>query len=69
MKVESRNGLKDVDKIYYNGKVPTLDIEMEDGTIFTCSYNHKFLVNTDNGQEWKRADELEENDDIVEFNS
>ena len=69
MKVESRNGLKDVDKIYYNGKVPTLDIEMEDGTIFTCSYNNKFLVNTDNGQEWKRADELEENDDIVEFNS
>ena len=67
MKVESRTGLKEVDKIYYNGKVPTLDIEMEDGTIFTCSHNHKFLVNTSNSQIWKRADELIESDDIVEI--
>jgi len=63
--VKTRFGIKKSEKIFYNGHVETIDIEMEDGTIFTCSENHKFLVNRDGKEEWIRADELKENDDII----
>jgi ribonucleoside-diphosphate reductase alpha chain len=63
--VKTRFGIKKSEKIFYNGHVETIDIEMEDGTIFTCSENHKFLVNRDGKEEWIRADELIENDDII----
>lgn len=66
LQVDSRHGLRDIEHIIYNGKVETLAIEMEDGTIFQCTYNHKFLVNREDSQIWVRADELLENDDIVE---
>lgn len=67
--VETRNGLKEAYNIFYNGHVETLDIEMEDGSIFTCSYNHKFLVNRYGIEMWVRADELVENDDIVTYDT
>lgn len=63
--VKTRFGIKMSEKIFYNGHVDTIDIEMEDGTIFTCSENHKFLVLRNGIEEWVRADELNENDDIV----
>ena len=63
--VKTRFGIKKSEKIFYNGHVETIDIEMEDGNIFTCSENHKFLVNRDGKEEWVRADELSENDDII----
>jgi ribonucleoside-diphosphate reductase alpha chain len=63
--VKTRFGIKKSEKIFYNGHVETIDIEMEDGTIFTCSENHKFLVNRNGKEEWIRADELKENDDII----
>ena len=40
---------------------------MEDGTIVNCSYNHKFLCLRNNEEIWVRADELNENDDLVSF--
>lgn len=63
--VETRFGIKESNKIFYNGHVETIDIEMEDGSVFTCSENHKFLVNRNGIEEWVRADELNDNDDIV----
>jgi hypothetical protein len=63
--VKTRFGIKKSEKIFYNGHVETIDIEMEDGTIFTCSENHKFLVNRYGKEEWIRADELKEDDDII----
>lgn len=63
--VKTRFGIKKSEKIFYNGHVETIDIEMEDGSIFTCSENHKFLVSKDGKEEWVRADELSENDDII----
>lgn len=63
--VETRFGIKESNKIFYNGHVDTLEIEVEDGSIFTCSENHQFLVNRNGVEEWVRADELKENDDIV----
>ncbi|NBO22226.1 ribonucleoside-diphosphate reductase subunit alpha [bacterium] len=65
--VNTRFGVKTADKIFYNGKVETLEIEMEDGKIFTCSNNHRFLVNRNSEEVWVRADELKENDDIVSY--
>lgn len=65
IKVNTRNGFIETDKIFYNGHVETLKIEMEDGEIFECSYNHKFLINRNNSEIWVRADELIEGDDIV----
>jgi len=66
LKVDSRYGYRDIHNIIYNGKVETLAIEMEDGEIFECTHNHKFLVNRDGKEVWLRADELNENDDIIE---
>lgn len=63
--VQTRFGIKESNKIFYNGHTETIEIEMEDGSIFTCSENHKFLVNRNGAEEWVRADELNENDDIV----
>lgn len=63
--VKTRFGVKKSEKIFYNGHVKTIDIEMEDGSIFTCSENHMFLVRRDDKEEWVRADELSESDDIV----
>lgn len=63
--VNTRFGFKETNKIFYNGHVETLKIEMEDGEIFECSYNHKFLVNREGEEKWVRADELKEDDDIV----
>lgn len=67
IKVMTRHGEKEADKIFYNGHVETLDIEMEDGKIFTCSYNHKFLVKRDNEELWIEAENLREDDNIVTF--
>ena len=63
--VNTRFGVKTADKIFYNGNVETLEIEMEDGKIFTCSNNHKFLVNRNSEDVWVRADELNEGDDVL----
>lgn len=65
--VKTLDGIKKVDKIYYNGKKSTFNIEMENGVIVKCTANHKFLVKNENGSVWKHAYELEENDDIVEI--
>ena len=65
--VKTLEGIKRVDKIYYNGKKSTFNIEMENGIVVKCTANHKFLVKTENGDVWKHAYELDENDDIVEI--
>jgi ribonucleoside-diphosphate reductase alpha chain len=65
--VKTLEGIKQVDKIYYNGKKSTFNIEMENGIVVKCTANHKFLVKNENGDVWKHAYELEENDDIVEI--
>jgi hypothetical protein len=66
--VLSTDGYKPVDKLWYNGFVNTLTIEMENGEKVVATHNHKFLVqNLDGSKVWKRAVELREGDDIVEI--
>ncbi len=66
VEIPTRFGNKDVDKIWYNGKVPTRRIEFDDGNIYEFSLNHKLLVNRDGFEDWVFVANLEEGDDIVE---
>lgn len=66
--VLSTDGYKTVDKLWYNGNVQTMTIELEDGRSVTATHHHKFLVQLPDGtRKWKMMIELEENDDIVEI--
>jgi hypothetical protein len=68
IQVETQDGYKNVDKLYFNGNKEVITITLEDGRIIKCTSNHRFLVNQEDGTtKWKRVYELNENDDIVEF--
>ena len=61
------NDLEECSKIYYNSKRETLDISMEDGSVFTCTYNHKFKVNRGGSYQWIMAEDLKEGDDVLSY--
>lgn len=61
---DMNNTWQEVTQLYINGVEDTYNIEMEDGEIFTCTPNHKFLTSN---RGWVRADELTESDDIVQY--
>ena len=63
--VRTMDGFSKSDKIYYNGHTEIYEIEMEDGTYFKCSSEHKFLVNRNDEQLWIKVKDLEDGDDIV----
>jgi hypothetical protein len=65
--IQTMNGFVETDQIYYNGHKEVFAIEMEDGSIFEATENHRFLVNRGVERLWVRVDELTEDDDIVEF--
>ena len=67
IEVETLDGYKIIDKIYFNGNKEVVSIEFENGKVIKCTPNHRFLVKVEDGVVWKRVYELEENDDIVEF--
>jgi ribonucleoside-triphosphate reductase len=56
--------LENVSKLYVNGKIQTFEIPLEDGSVVRATPWHKFKLTNGN---WKRADELEEGDDILTF--
>lgn len=43
----------------------TYTIELDDGYIIECSPEHKFLVNTEEGQIWVKAEELTEYETLI----
>lgn len=63
--IETLEGLKPSTRIYYNGIKPITEIEMEDGTLFKATSNHKFLINRDKEQIYVSVEDLIEGDDIV----
>lgn len=58
------NELENVSKLYVNGKIQTYEIPLEDGSVIRSTPWHKFKLVDGT---WKRADELEEGDDILEY--
>lgn len=66
--VETRFGLKKSEKIFYNGHKETVEIELEDGVIFNCTPNHRFLINRNGEDIWMEAENLLETDEILESN-
>jgi hypothetical protein len=58
------DNFQQIEKLYINGVEETYEIEFEDGLTVNVTGNHMFLTK-DSG--WVRADELSENDDIVDY--
>lgn len=50
---------------YYNGPQSVTEIELEDGSTYRFTENHKLLVNRDNKKVWIEVKDLSEDDDIV----
>ena len=68
IEVETQEGYKGVDKLYFNGNKEVVSITFDNGKVIKCTPNHRFLVNNVDGTTiWKRVYELCENDDVVEF--
>jgi len=66
--VMSTDGYKPVDKLWFNGFVNTMTIELEDGRTVTGTHHHKFLIlNSDGTKIWKMMLELKEGDDVVDI--
>lgn len=61
--VVTKDGVKTITDLYYNGYKPVYKLELEDGTVLFPTANHKFL--TING--WKKTSDLNEDDDILEI--
>lgn len=58
------NELENISKLFVNGINEMIQFDLEDGTNIKCTPWHKFKLVTG---EWKRADELLETDDIMEY--
>jgi ribonucleoside-diphosphate reductase alpha chain len=68
IQVQTLDGHKQVDKIYYNGMKEVITLVMENGKEIKCTPTHKFLVKDEFGNEiWKCACDLTDEDDIIEF--
>ena len=65
--VKSHDGsMQRVSNLYINGVADCLQIPLEDGRTIECTPEHKFLIKGKDGNKWVRADELKQDDDIVE---
>jgi len=64
--IPTRFGNKEVSRIWYNGRVPTKKITLEDGNTYEFSLNHRLLVRFEDGSEdWVYVNDLKENMEIV----
>lgn len=66
-KVSTLFGLKEVYNTFKFNNKEILQLELENGNILKCTPEHKFLIQTKLGLEWKTADSLNENDFIISY--
>ena len=50
---------------YYNGPKSMTEIELEDGSVYRFTENHKLLVNREHVEEWIEVKDLRETDEII----
>lgn len=66
IEVQTRDGIGESSKIWYNGEAEVYDIEFEDGNVYSYTGNHKLLVKlSDQSEVWRRVDELTGEEDVV----
>jgi|688.fasta_scaffold00011_132 ribonucleotide reductase alpha subunit len=65
IKVKTYNGYEDVSQIKYNGHSEVYKIEMEDGSIFEATPNHKFRIKRGDTEIWVKVEDLLTTDDII----
>jgi ribonucleoside-diphosphate reductase alpha chain len=63
--VDTLDGPKLSDKIWFNGKQPTYEVTYEDGTSYEYTGNHELLVERDGVRVWTKVVDLRPDDDIV----
>jgi ribonucleoside-diphosphate reductase alpha chain len=65
-KIPTDFGEKEVQRIWYNGMVPTKKITFEDGKTYEFSLNHMLLAKLDdNSEDWAYINDLKENMEII----
>ncbi len=62
--VQTMFGVQAVTNLWHYEK-PTYTLQLSNGNSVTCSADHKFLVATDLGHIWKRAEDIDDLDEIV----
>jgi intein/homing endonuclease len=65
MLVDTLEGPKQTDRIWFNGRQPTYEVTYEDGTSYEYTGNHQLLVSRGGEKVWTRVAELKDGDDIV----
>lgn len=63
--VPTLNGLREIDKVWYNGHEEVYRIEFEDNQTYEFTGNHRLMVDTGNGWMWKFVKDLTTDDDIL----
>jgi len=64
--VPTLEGVKEVEKVWYNGIEEVTEIEFEDGKKFKFTENHLLLVRTaDNSSKWVRVGDLTGEEEII----
>jgi len=61
-RVKTLTGDSEVTELFEYDVDETIEVEMEDGTIFRCTDNHKFMTSDGN---WKPISDIREGEDIV----
>ena len=67
-KVNTRNGAKEVERLYYNGNHKVYKLTFEDGNEYSFTGNHLLRVKVLNGEDWIRVDELSTESVVINVN-
>lgn len=68
LKVYTKEGILEADKLYYNGNCEVFEIEFEDGNIYSFTGNHKLLISIENEEKWVKVSELTGDEEILCLN-
>ena len=65
IRVDTMNGPRTSDKIWFNGVQETYKVTYEDGTSYEYTKNHQLLVQCDGAHEWITVGELKDGDEVI----
>lgn len=63
--VITRDGIREVNRIWYNGKQPTRKLTFEDGNTYEFTLNHKLLCVKDGVEQWIEAQHIDSDTEVV----